>query len=186
MTYATDVARAGAELTAAAARVDPAALQSLVEELAVARRIVCYGVGREGLMMRALAMRLYHLGCDAHVVGDMSCPPVAAGDLLIVSAGPGDFSTVAGLVGVAKVAGARTACVTAQASAPVPAACDRVLVIPAQTMADDQSPAPASILPMGSLFEGAQYLVFELLILALRDRMGVTPDAMRARHTNLE
>jgi 6-phospho-3-hexuloisomerase len=39
---------------------------------------------------------------------------------------------------------------------------------------------------MGSLFEGAQYLAFELLILALRDRLGIAPEAMRARHTNLE
>ena len=61
-----------------------------------------------------------------------------------------------------------------------------VLVIPAQTMADDQAPGAASVLPMGSLFEGAQYLTFELLILALRDRLGVDPAAMRARHTNLE
>jgi 6-phospho-3-hexuloisomerase len=44
----------------------------------------------------------------------------------------------------------------------------------------------ASVLPMGSLFEGAQYLVFEMLILMLRDRLGVAPEAMRDRHTNLE
>jgi 6-phospho-3-hexuloisomerase len=137
-------------------------------------------------MMRALAMRLYHMGLEAHVVGDMSCPPVGAGDLLVVSAGPGDFSTVMGLLGVARADGARVACVTAQSGARVPAASDRVLVIPAQTMADDTGPAVASVLPMGSLFEGAQYLVFEMLILMLRDRLGVPPEAMRARHTNLE
>jgi 6-phospho-3-hexuloisomerase len=39
---------------------------------------------------------------------------------------------------------------------------------------------------MGSLYEGAQYLVFELLVLALRDRIGETAETMRARHTNLE
>jgi 6-phospho-3-hexuloisomerase len=184
--YARLADRAAAELRNAATGVDPAALAALVGDLAAARRIVAYGVGREGLMMRALAMRLYHLGLDAHVVGDMSCPPVGPGDLLIVSAGPGDFSTVAGLVGVAQGAGARTACITAQPAAPVPRACDRVLVIPAQTMADDQTPSPASVLPMGSLFEGAQFLGFEILILMLRDRIGAAPDAMRARHTNLE
>jgi 6-phospho-3-hexuloisomerase len=68
----------------------------------------------------------------------------------------------------------------------VPKAVHRVLVIPAQTMADDRAPAPASVLPMGSLFEGAQFLVFELLILMLRDMAGETAEAMRARHTNLE
>jgi 6-phospho-3-hexuloisomerase len=186
MNYGETVARACEELRAASAKVNPAELAALVAELVTARRVVAYGVGREGLMMRALAMRLYHLGLDAHVVGDMSCPPVGPGDLLIVSAGPGDFSTVRGLIGVARAAGARTACVTAQPGAAVPAACDLVLTIPAQTMADDQGPQAASVLPMGSLFEGAQYVVFEILVLMLRDRLGAAPEAMRARHTNLE
>lgn len=186
MTLSDRATRAAGEIRDAVAAIDPAALQGMVEELAQARRIVCYGVGREGLMMRALAMRLYHMGLDAHVVGDMSCPPVGPGDLLVVSAGPGGFSTVDGLIGVARKAGARVACVTAQAQGSAPQAADRVFLIPAQTMANDQGAAATSVLPMGSLFEGAQYLAFELLILALRDHLGVTPEAMRARHTNLE
>ena len=186
MSFADLAGQAADELKLAAQGVDPSAMAALVEELADAGRVVCYGVGREGLMMRALAMRLYHMGLDAHVVGDMSCPPLGKGDLLVVSAGPGDFSTVMGLVGVAQRDGARVACVTAQAAGRVPEASDRVLVIPAQTMADDTGPAVASVLPMGSLIEGAQYLVFEILILMLRDRLGVSPEAMRARHTNLE
>ena len=186
MTLSDLATRAAGEIRDAVAAIDPAALEGMVTELAEAKRVVWYGVGREGLMMRALAMRLYHMGLDAHVVGDMSCPPVGFGDLLVVSAGPGSFSTVLGLMGVAKGAGARVACVTAQPSGAVPAGADRVLVIPAQTMADDTGPAVASVLPMGSLFEGAQYLVFEILILMLRDRLGVAPEAMRARHTNLE
>lgn len=184
-TLAQQAAQASDELRAAVAAVDPIAFAALVAELAAARRILCYGVGREGLMMRALAMRLYHLGCDAHVVGDMSAPPVGAGDLLLVSAGPGEFSTVSALIGVARQGGARTACVTAQPQGAAPRACDLVLTIPAQTMADDQINAP-SLLPMGSLYEGAQYLTFELLVLALRTALDAAPEAMRARHTNLE
>jgi 6-phospho-3-hexuloisomerase len=186
MTLANTAARAADEICAAVAAIDPATMQSMVTELARANRVVCYGVGREGLMMRALAMRLYHIGLDAHVVGDMSCPPVGLSDLLIVSAGPGSFSTVNGLIGVARAAGARIACVTAQADGNAPKAADLVFLIPAQTMADDRGTAATSVLPMGSLFEGAQYLAFELLILALRDHLGVAPDTMRARHTNLE
>lgn len=177
--------RAAQEIGEAAAGVDPAALEAMAEEIAGAARIACFGVGREGLMMRALAMRLYHLGLDAHVVGDMGCPPLGEGDLLLVSAGPGGFSTVEALMAVAKGAGARTACVTAQPQGSAPAKADRVLVIPAQTMADDLGLA-TSVLPMGSLFEGAQFLVFELLVLRLRDHLGESAESMRARHTNLE
>jgi 6-phospho-3-hexuloisomerase len=39
---------------------------------------------------------------------------------------------------------------------------------------------------MGSLFEGAQFMLFEILVIRLRDRLGETPESMRARHTNLE
>jgi 6-phospho-3-hexuloisomerase len=178
--------RAAEEIGRAAQGVDPATLEALAAEIAVARRVVAHGVGREGLMMRALAMRLYHLGLNAHVVGDMSCPPVGPGDLLLVSAGPGSFSTVEALLGVARRAGARTACVTAEPGGAAPRMSDRVLVIPAQTMANDQGPTASSVLPMGSLFEGAQFLVFELLVLLLRDRLGEPAERMRARHTNLE
>src|ERR1700681_101527 len=69
----------------------------MCDEILKARRIACYGVGREGLMMKALCMRLMHLGLDAHVVGDMTTPPVGKGDLLIASAGPGSFTTVMAL-----------------------------------------------------------------------------------------
>ncbi|MBP9181779.1 MAG: SIS domain-containing protein [Fuscovulum sp.] len=186
MTLSDLATRAAAEIRDAVAAIDPAAMDGMVAEIAQAKRIVCYGVGREGLMMRALAMRLYHIGLDAHVAGDMSCPPVGPGDLLLVSAGPGGFSTVNGLIGVARAAGARIACVTAQGDGAAPLAADRIFLIPAQTMANDQGAAATSVLPMGSLFEGAQYLAFELLVLALRDRLGIDPAAMRARHTNLE
>ncbi len=179
--------RATVEIGAAVSGLDEAAAERLVEAIATAGRIVVYGVGREGLMMRALAMRLYHLGLDASVVGDMAAPPVGESDLLMVSAGPGHFSTVAALVAIANEAGATTACFTAQPRGAVPRSVDIVFQIPAQTMADD-TPATgaASVLPMGSLYEGAQYVAFEVLVLMLRDRLGVTPEAMRDRHTNLE
>lgn len=186
MDYLKTIERAAEEMKAAAAGADPKAISRLAKEIAKAKKIVLHGVGREGLMMRALAMRLYHMGLDAHVAGDMSAPPVGRGDLLIVSAGPGHFATIEALVGIATEAGARTACVTAQPKGKVPRACHTVLTIPAQTMANDSASKAASVLPMGSLYEGAQYLTFEVLILMLRDQLKVPPSAMRKRHTNLE
>jgi 6-phospho-3-hexuloisomerase len=173
------------DLSAVFARIDEAGVDAAVAEIAAARRIALHGLGREGLQIRGLAMRLFHLGRNVAMVGDMTTPPIGPGDLLIVSAGPGDFATVTGLMGVAKAAGARTLVVTAQPTSATARAADAVLTIPAQTMADDTG-ARISVLPMGSLFEGAQYILFEVMILKLRDRLGVTPEAMRARHTNLE
>ncbi|WP_348645382.1 SIS domain-containing protein [Mesorhizobium sp. RMAD-H1] len=177
--------RALAELGAVFGRIDERAVDAAVAVIADARRIALYGVGREGLQIKGFAMRLYHLGLKAAVVGDMTTPPVGEGDLLIVSAGPGSFSTVLGLMGEAKAAGAKTLVVTAQPNGEAAKRADHVLTIPAQTMADD-SGTSVSVLPMGSLYEGAQYILFEVMVLKLRERLGVSPGAMRANHTNLE
>lgn len=159
-------------------------VDTLCDEVLKAHRIACYGVGREGLMMRALCMRLMHLGLDAHMVGDMTTPALGIGDLLVVSAGPGSFSTVMALLGVAHSAGARTAAVTAQPEGEVPGAADTVIHLRAQTMADDKE--GASVLPMGSLYEAAMLIFFDIVSIVLRERTGQTMEGMRARHTNLE
>ncbi|WP_102224773.1 SIS domain-containing protein [Acidimangrovimonas sediminis] len=177
--------RALADLGAVFDRLDPDAVAGAVDEIAAAGRVALYGVGREGLQIKGFAMRLFHLGLGAAVVGDMTAPPLGPGDLLIVSAGPGSFSTVLALMGVAREAGARCLVVTAQAGGAAALAADRVLIVPAQTMADDSGPG-LSVLPMGSLYEGALYLLFEAMIAQLQARLGISAEAMRGNHTNLE
>lgn len=172
------------EIGAALDRLDEGGFSAFVEAIASARRIALYGVGREGLAIKGFAMRLFHLGLDVSMVGDMTTPSIGPGDLLVVSAGPGGFSTVDGLMGVARAAGARIALVTANPGGSAAQLADTALVVPAQTMADDVG--GASVLPMGSLFEGAGFILFEMAVMALAQRLGVGADAMRARHTNLE
>jgi 6-phospho-3-hexuloisomerase len=166
-------------------RAAPDTADRMCEEILKAGRIACYGVGREGLMMKALCMRLMHLGLDAHVAGDMTTPPLGQGDLLIASAGPGFFSTVMALLGEARKAGSRIMIVTAQPDGVVPRAADVLIHLPAQTMADDRG-ASVGLLPMGSLYEAAQLVFFDLISILLRDKTGQSPGQMRARHTNLE
>jgi 6-phospho-3-hexuloisomerase len=173
------------ELGVVLAHMDDNAVSRAVDRIALARQVALYGVGREGLQIKGMAMRLYHLGLNAHMVGDMNCPPLGVGDLLICSAGPGHFSTVQALLEVARRDGAGTLVITAQSDGQCALAADVVLLVPAQTMADDSQPAP-SVLPMGSLYEGALYLLFEAMILRLRERLHINPEMMRSRHTNLE
>jgi 6-phospho-3-hexuloisomerase len=165
--------------------IDDTKVDGAIDMIATAGRIAAYGVGREGLQVKGFAMRLFHLGLKASVVGDMTTPRIGKGDLLLVSSGPGYFSTVAGLMDVARQGGAKTLLVTAQPKGKCAEMADLVLPLPAQTMADDQSER-VSVLPMGSLFEGAQYILFEVMILRLRDKLGITPEQMRNNHTNLE
>jgi 6-phospho-3-hexuloisomerase len=180
------VKRMNSELEGALTAMDRRELDAFIDAIGTAGKIALHGVGREGLMMRAFAMRLFHLGYDVSVVGDMTTPHLGSGDLLILSAGPGYFATVDGLRAVAQRDGAKVFCLTAQRDGKTPAACDGVLLIPAQTMADDQATRAASVLPMGSLYELAMFGLFEIIVLELLERTGKSFGAARDRHTNLE
>ena len=65
MDYLKTIERAAEEMKAAAAGADPKAIGHLAKEIAKAKKIVLHGVGREGLMMRALAMRMSGRNCGS-------------------------------------------------------------------------------------------------------------------------
>ena len=122
------------------------ALEGLVEEIVKAKRIVVFGLGREGLQMRGFAMRLFHMGRNVAVWGRHDDARGRPGRF--VSAGPGELATARTLADIARKAGARTALVTAQPRGELAKHVGVVTVIPAQTMADDHG-GKLSVLPMG-------------------------------------
>ena len=174
-----------AELSGVFDQLDDAAVDEAVRMIAEARTIIVFGCGRERLQIMGLAMRLFHLGRRVAVVGDMTAPPAGRGDLFVATVGPGELATAQALLAIARRAGAKTLVITAQPEGPAAALADFVLAVPAQTMADDRG-SKASVLPMGSLYEGALFVLFEVMVLKLRDLLGVSPEQMRANHTNLE
>ncbi|MEV0196453.1 hypothetical protein [Nonomuraea sp. NPDC050691] len=181
---AGDAARAMDEIAAALAGVPEDELDAIAGELLAARRIACYAPGREGLALRGLVMRLFHAGLDAHYVGEMSCPAVGEGDLVVLSCGPGRLSTVEALAGVAVRAGARLLYLTAQPGNPPASQADRVVHVRARTMADDH--APAAVLPMGSAYEIALFVLADLVTNRVRAHRAEPVEVSRSRHTNLE
>ena len=175
-----------AELDHTLDRLDDADVDRAVEMIARAKKLVVFGGGREKLQIMGFAMRLFHMGLAVAVEGDMTTPPVGHGDLFIVTVGPGEISTALALLEVAKNAGASILVLTAQPQGRAAAYADFVLHLPAQTMADDQGDKKTSVLPMGSLYEGALFVLFEVMILKLMARLDIDAEAMRANHTNLE
>ncbi|KAG9458700.1 hypothetical protein H6P81_003208 [Aristolochia fimbriata] len=168
----------------------PSALDVVVDEISAAAarkgRVFVHGVGREGLMLKALCMRLAHLGLGAHVVGDVTTPPIAPPDLLVASAGPGGFATVEAVCGVAGAVGARVLLLTARPEGPAARLASAVAFVPARTMAETAETAESLLLPMGSAYEGALFVLFEMVVFTVADLLGETPASIAARHTNLE
>lgn len=91
------------------------------------------------------------------------------------------------ICGVAKSSGARVVLLTAQPeTGPSVKHASVVAHIPAQTMADDGVGSGRALLPMGSVYEGAMFVLFEMVVYKLGEVLDRSPDQIRARHTNLE
>jgi 6-phospho-3-hexuloisomerase len=176
--------RALQEIAEGVRSVSGAEIDGVVDELLAARRIACYAGGREGLVMRGLVMRLFHAGLDVHYVGEMTCPAVGPGDLVVLSCGPGRISMVQALAGVAKRDGARMLYFTAQPRTSPAEQADRIVTITAQTMADDRE--SGAVLPMGSAYEIALFVLVDLITNGVRGRRSESAMQLRSRHTNLE
>jgi len=176
--------RALQEVADAVHSVSDGDLDAIAAELLEARRIACYAGGREGLVMRGLVMRLFHAGLDVHYVGEMTCPAVGPGDLVVLSCGPGRIPMVEALAGGAERDGARLLYLTAQPQNPPADRADRVVRVTAQTMADDRESAAA--LPMGSAYEIALFVLVDLITNRVRGRRSESVEELRSRHTNLE
>lgn len=191
------------ELSSILASVDSNDVTCMARAIRDARIICCYGVGREGLVMKGLASNLHHMGFDAHAVGDTNTPSLGKGDLFLVSAGPSYYSTVSALSLEAMRSGARVIAFTAHKTAPLPFA-ERVIRIASQTLppcmpvmnrklggmsADVVSSLPDSkfsVMQMGASFEMSLSLMMECACIMLQKKTKVHVSEMRARHTNLE
>src|ERR1039458_9376965 len=90
----------------------------------------------------------------------MAAPPLGPGGLLICSAGPGTFSTVSALVGIARTAGANVVLFTAAETSPLAASANVVMRIAAQTI--DGGPASAQL--MGSIYEEVLWVLCDALV----------------------
>ena len=159
-------------------------LQAVVNELVAAQRLFVCGTGRSLLMMKALAMRLMHVGLEAYVVGETVTPAIEPGDLLMAGSGSGQTRTTLAYIQAAAAEGARTVALTAHPDSPVAAACDLILEIPAPIIG--ALSLQASVQPPGSRFEQCLLVVNDAVVLEVMQRLGITVEQMRARHTKLE
>ena len=62
---------------------------------------------------------------------------------------------------------------------------DLILFVPASVYLGTADVVP-SVQPMGNLFEQALLITFDMIIMILRDRLGITPEEMEKMHRNLE
>ena len=148
-------------------------------------KIVCTGAGRVGLAMRGFAMRLNHLGIDAHFLGETIVPHTGPGDLLIVGSGSGSTGSILKLVEIAKSKGLRIALVTSAKSSPMRSLADASVDLNTPSKSSETSRV-LSIQPMTTLFEQTLSIFLDSVVLDLMEKFGETTESMWSRYNAIE
>jgi 6-phospho-3-hexuloisomerase len=176
-----------AEVAACVRQVSAKSLARVAELMESAPRIFVAGAGRSGLCMRALGMRLMHLGKTVYVVGETTTPSLAATDLLILGSGSGRTTGLLAMAERARRQDAKILLFTTDATSPLAELADYRVVIPAPSLKTTAGTSGlVSVQPMGTLFEQSMLILCDSLVLQLMQRTGVTAVQMLERHANLE
>ncbi|MCX6693666.1 MAG: 6-phospho-3-hexuloisomerase [Methanomicrobiales archaeon] len=176
--------------------LSPTEIDTLIREIMTSGRIYVMGAGRSGLVAKAFAMRLMHLGLTSYVVGETITPALKPGDLLVIFSGSGRTNTVADIAETASEIGARIALITSNADSRIGAIADALVIIESQRdMVQDESEefeirqmmgAHKSFAPLGTLFETAAMIFADAVISRLMEITLTDEAELKDRHTNIE
>jgi 6-phospho-3-hexuloisomerase len=180
-----DITTVLAEIHGVLEKVDPAGVGTLVDRLTSAPRVFVAGEGRSGLMGKAFAMRLMHLGLTVYAVGETITPSVQAGDVVVVLSGSGTTGGAVRTAEGARKAGAIVVAVTTDSSSPLGGLADDVLVLPAATKFRKAAEAP-TIQPLSSLFDQTTHITLDVVCLEVARRRDVDNERARGSHSNTE
>jgi len=163
-------------------QTDPDAVEALLKELADAKRVFLYGAGRSGLVARAFAIRLMHLGYQTYVIGETISAPVQPKDLMLLISGSGETYPVSMSAEIAHNIGATVACLTANRRSKVASLSDVVVEIKVPADADRKM----SVAPLGTLFETTTWVFLDGVVAELMQRRHQSEEMMRQRHATME
>jgi 6-phospho-3-hexuloisomerase len=179
---------------AVSAETDEVSINEMMEILTSSKNVFLLGQGRSGLVARAFAMRLMHLGIIVYVVGETITPAIDDDDCLLAISGSGETSYIISTAKIAKKKGANIVAVTSYNDSTLGEMADLVIHIKGRTKVDSEknyikrqmNGKHLSLSPLGTLFEVSTLIFLDALIAQLMDRMGKTEDDLKKRHTVLE
>ncbi len=167
------------QITELLTSVSPRDIHRVVTLLMKANRIFSYGTGRSGLLGRAFAIRLVHLGFQAFVIGETITAPVQKNDCVILISGSGITLPVVMTAEIAANLEAKLILLTANTSSPIDSLSNVTIILsPRQKK--------SHLAPLGTLFEASSWLFLDGIIAELLKKKGEDEETMRKRHAILE
>jgi 6-phospho-3-hexuloisomerase len=165
-------------------KVDETRVESLIDAILNARAVFLIGVGRVFFSLQAMAKRLFHLGIDVHLVGDINEPACRTGDLLIVGSGSGESIVPLAIAKRAKQLGASVAHIGADEECSLAKYRDLFVRLPAPTKRTKSR--ECSCQPMSSLFEQSLLIFADTVALMIMRRKRIDHTLLKQAHANLE
>ncbi len=158
------------------------------------RKVLIIGAGRSGLVGKAFAMRLMHLGFNVYVLGETIVPALNNDDLVIAISGSGRTKLVVTAAEAAKNLGAKVVAVTSFPSSPLGKLADLVVRVPGRakiSREDDYNIRQLlgiyePLAPLGTLFEITALITLDSIISEIMRRLGITEEELMRRHANIE
>ena len=148
------------------------------------KRLFFWARGRSFLVLRGFAMRLMHMGYEVHIVGEVDCPAIGEGDILIVASGSGGTSSVLLMVDKARQFGAKIVAITGRPDSPLQEKADEVVEFNPEKAGDSVQLYSNG---GGTRFEHSLMLFLDSVILSLVfSRREEAYQEMLKRHANLE
>ncbi len=179
MKFKESVEYIGNEVKKILATIDENLVDKAVELFFASKNIFVYGAGRSGLVAKAFAIRLVHLGFPTFVIGETITIPVKKNDLVVLISGSGETIPVAMTAEIARRLGAKIISITANPDSHIARFAD----LPVILKADKKD---ASLAPLGTLFEAAAWIFLDGLIAELMERKGENEETMKKRHATLQ
>ena len=144
--------------------------------------IFVYGAGRSGLVAKAFAIRLVHLGFQTFVIGESITKPVQKGDLVLIVSGSGETIPAVMTAEISHNLGANVVSITAKKNSEIAKFADVTLFITVNQNDIDRK----KYAPLGTLFEASVWIILDAIIADLLDSKNETENIMRKRHATLE
>ncbi|MGA2762183.1 MAG: 6-phospho-3-hexuloisomerase [Spirochaetia bacterium] len=174
------------EIRSVLALVSAEEMARLAAAIRAAHSVFVAGAGRSGLAMRGFAMRLMHMGIKSYVVGDVTTPALAEGDILVVGSGSGSTSSLVAVAEQAVRRGGAVALLTINPDSPLGKMAGTTVRIPAPSPKASAGGSVKSRQPMATLFEQSLGVLLDSCILLLMEETGISEQKMFERHANLE
>lgn len=174
--------------------IDDERIMEMLDMLISANNVFIIGLGRSGLVARAFAMRLMHLGINVYVVGETITPAINSDDCLLAISGSGETSFIISTAKISRQRNAKIIAVTSYDDSTLGDLSDLIIHVKGRTKIDSEKDyikrqingKHQPLAPLGTLFEVSTLIFLEGVIAELMNKMGKTEDDLKARHTVLE